>query len=156
MKNIIIFFSLVFFILFSNNSFTLDYYLIIPGVSAGLFQLGKPIPNNADRIYGKPINYIPPDESEDSGIVEYKDGILIKLNDNKSKNNIYSIYITNNNSFKTTNGIKIGCSFHEVLNKFPIGKFSNDVNEADYEWALNSGLAIFFSKDKVIRFCIFK
>ena len=113
-------------------------WLLVPGKRAGLFELGKPIPEAAYGVYGKPDGVSPPGDTPVSGLTYWGERggrITVKLHDGTVKDNVIVID-TMDGRFRFANGIGPGSTVEELQAKFPGG---NRERGMDYiEWVYNT------------------
>jgi len=128
-------------------------FLIVPGKSAGPVLLGKPLSPGVFDAFGRPDTAIAPKEDMDSGVYEWKNNILVKLNNGKDKNSVNTIFI-NSGDFKTSEGITVGSSLDNVKKAYPGGRKSDEIPDADFGWEAN-GIAFHFLQNTVFRIALY-
>lgn len=109
-------------------------WLLVPGKRAGLFELGKPIPEAAYGVYGKPDGVSPPSDTPDSGSTFWGEGgsrINVKLHDGVARDNVFMLYVRDGR-FRFANGIGPGSTVEELQAKFPGGTRGEGI---DIEWS---------------------
>lgn len=120
---------------------------IVPGKSAGEFVIGDPIPESSYKTLGKPSSFSDPQEYKDSGSCLWTGIILVKLNDGKDKNNIFTLYIYSP-EFQTEKGIKVGDPASRVKELYPNGK-EEPAMDNEYSWTCPDGISFYIYQDKV-------
>jgi len=116
-----------------TNVVTNEAWLLVPGKRAGLFVLGKPIPESAYSAYGKPDGVSPPSDSRDSGSTYWGvqgSKMNVKLHDGVAKENVFSVHISAQ-QFRFANGIGVGSTVEDLQAKFPGGKREEGM---DVDW----------------------
>ncbi len=134
-----------------------DDHLIVPGVRAGAIVLGQPVTRAVFKELGKPTSHekaSPGPQGRDGGHYDWEDNILIKLNDGKVDNNVFSIYIGDRNrNLKTDKGIRIGSPFSAVEKFYPSGK-KEEGPECDFDWVV-TGISFTICTERVMGISIY-
>ena len=118
-------------------SATNEAWLLVPGKRAGLFELGKPIPEAAYAVYGKPDGVSPPSDTRDSGSTYWGERggrINVKLHDGTARDNVFALYIRDGR-FRFANGTGPGSTVEEIQAKFPGGTRGEGM---DIEWVYST------------------
>lgn len=154
MEKRVILFILVLYVLTITGVYhradgALDKYLIIPGKSVGLIELGKPIPKSVMKELGKPTNFTKPVKGKDgidTGNYYWENNLNIKLNDGLGDFNVYQIFVINT-KYHTEKRIKVGSKAAEAKKAYPGGE-KVDVMDCDYGWEI-TGMTLFINNNKV-------
>lgn len=112
-------------------------FLIVPGKSVGLIEMGKPISKKAMNLMGKPTNFTPPTTGKkgiDTGSYYWEDKLIIKINDGKNDLNVYQAFIISP-KYYTTRGIRRGSTLAELKKAYPKGK-KVELMDHDFGWQI--------------------
>ena len=112
-------------------------FLIVPGKSIGLIEIGKPISKKVMNLMGKPTNFTPPTTGKkgiDTGSYYWEDKLIIKINDGKNDLNVYQAFIISK-KYYTTRGIRRGSTLAELKKAYPKGK-KVEMMDHDFGWQI--------------------
>jgi hypothetical protein len=124
-------------------------YLIVPGKSVGPIVLGKPIPDSAYKMLGRPTSVSPPSPGSDgldTGSVYWENKLIVKLNDGKGDNNVFQVFVISPR-FSTSKGIRRGSTFSQVRKAYPSGK-KGQAMDSDFAWEI-PGMSMNITNNKV-------
>lgn len=136
---------------------------VVPGRSVGVITLGKPLPSDASALYGQPTSRVEPvagPDGRDTGSVvfgsttgfEIKKGMLVKLNDGRSDNNVYAIYVRGVRAF-TPQGATLGINMAKARAIYPQGVVGNDEMSGDATLKI-PGLTMVFARDRLVEMAV--
>ncbi len=112
-------------------------FLIVPGKSIGLIEIGKPISKKVMNLMGKPTNFTPPTTGKkgiDTGSYYWEDKLIIKINDGKNDLNVYQAFIMSK-KYYTTRGVRLGSTLAELKKAYPKGK-KVEMMDHDFGWQI--------------------
>lgn len=139
----------------ANDWTTTSKVLIQPGKAAGAVLLGRPVPAEANRLYGAPASRTEPEpgaKGKDTGSLvfghstefEVKNGMLVKLNDGKGDQNVYVIYLRGLRAY-TAEGATLGMTMAKARKVYPAAKVGIDELSGGQTLAI-PGLTMVFSQ----------
>lgn len=137
--------------------------LIQPGKAAGAIELGKPVPANASSLYGKPTSRTEPSpgaDGQDTGSLVYgstagyeiRAGLLVKLNDGKGDQNVYSVYVSGVRAY-TAQGATLGQSYKKARAIYPQAEEGNDAMSGDQTLQI-PGLTMIFANGIMVGMAV--
>ena len=92
-------------------------YRIDPDLGVGQLRLGRPVSDSVKRTYG-PSRYVAAGPSVDSGSISWGENLLVKLNDGRGRQNVFSIFVRDSR-FHTVRGVRVGDSLEDLLRAYP-------------------------------------
>lgn len=126
-----------------------DEYLIIAGKSAGLIELGKPIPQKVMKSLGKPTTFTAPSpgaEGKDTGNYFWQGNLNVKINDGNGDYNVFQILVIGPR-YHTARDIRVGSALNAVKRAYPMGK-RVEAMDCDLGWEV-SGMTFYINGGKV-------
>lgn len=124
-------------------------FLIVPGRSVGLIEIGKPISQKVKNLIGKPANFTPPTTGKsglDTGSYYWEDKLIVKINDGKNDMNVYQVFVMSN-KYYTARGIRLGSTLAQLKKAYPNGK-KVEMMDHDFGWQI-PGMTFGVFKKKV-------
>ena len=112
-------------------------FVVVPGKSVGLIEIGKPISKKVMKLMGKPTRFTPPTSGKsglDTGSYYWEGKLIVKINDGKGDMNVYQAFIISE-KYYTTMGIRRGSDFSELKRCYPKGK-KVEMMDMDFGWEI--------------------